>query len=79
MMFVKEEPNKHLEGQINNMIEKKGICPVCGSDKLDYGVIELDGESIWYPWECKNKDCGATGRECYNLEFIEHVNVDRNK
>ena len=53
-----------------------GKCPKCGkSYTLDYDPIELDGDSVYYPWTCA--DCGATGKEVYNLEFVsQELNND---
>ena len=50
------------------MSSEPGICPNCGSDAIEFGEIELDGECVWYPAECQ--DCGHTYRECYELSFI---------
>ena len=48
-----------------------GTCPVCGAEDLDYGVLEIQDESVGYPWECNG--CGATGTEWYALEFDGHI------
>jgi len=48
-----------------------GVCPNCGSRTLEYvggGVTET---SYIHKWTCG--DCGANGRECYNLTFSEHI------
>ena len=51
--------------------QEAGVCPACGSDELDYdGFIVEDGSGI-YNWTCEG--CGASGRECYDLTFSEHV------
>lgn len=48
---------------------EEGKCPKCGNCNLDYGVLELRGSSVYYPWICP--DCGALGKEWYNLTFDE--------
>lgn len=52
---------------------EQGICPVCGSENLNYEGLEPEEEMIVYPWTCEN--CGATGSEWYELQFAGH-NVD---
>ena len=47
------------------MIEA-GKCPKCGSEDLDYGVLEPEGQDIFYPVTCK---CGFKGKEYYKLTF----------
>lgn len=52
----------------------KGICPMCNSDDLDYGTMELEsisGGACYFPWHCNT--CGADGKEWYNLDFSETV------
>lgn len=48
-----------------------GICPLCGSGALVYGSSGINGDSYFYSWECK--DCGACGKEWYDLVFSEHT------
>lgn len=48
---------------------EEGKCPKCGNYNLDYDPMEIEGNSVYYPWTCE--DCGATGKEWYNLEFSE--------
>lgn len=52
---------------------KQGICPLCGSENLDYGVLQPDDDCIYYPCTCD--DCGATFKEYYSLDFSgqEHI------
>lgn len=45
---------------------KEGICPVCGSN-IRYGSFELSGEGGFYEYHCP--ECGATGKEGYDLIF----------
>lgn len=51
-----------------------GICPVCGSDRLDFDGFVVEGNSCIYKWRCNG--CGVSGREWYDLIFSEHI-IDR--
>jgi hypothetical protein len=53
---------------------KQNECPKCGSDNLEYGNMETDGECLGYEFECN--DCGCCGTEWYKLEFLETVSDD---
>lgn len=49
-----------------------GVCPACGSDELDFESILIeDFPGACYPFVCTK--CNATGREYYNLHFVEIV------
>ena len=48
---------------------EEGQCPKCGNYDLDYGAVKFSDDAIYYPWTCE--DCGATGKEWYDLEFSE--------
>lgn len=54
----------------NDYVNEKGICPNCKEHSLNYGAIELEGEAVYFPYECK--DCGLQGEEWYSLEFLGH-------
>lgn len=54
----------------DKMETKQGKCPKCNKDDLDYGSLEIEDDSIYYPYTCN--DCGLKGREWYNLYFIGH-------
>ena len=41
---------------------EQGICPLCKSEKLEYGAINLEGDMAYFKWECE--ECGARGEEC---------------
>jgi len=45
----------------------KGQCPKCKSEDIDYGTLEVEGESVVYPFSCNN--CEFEGQEYYNLVF----------
>lgn len=53
------------------MVEEVGRCPRCGGTNLNYGVIGVDGEQIYYPWTCE--ECGAKGKEWHMLTFSGHT------
>lgn len=57
----------------DNLIIAEGMCPICGSENITYGVLEPYGEGIYYPAICD--DCGATFKECYNLTFDTHIDI----
>lgn len=59
---------------MNYNIKKAGICPVCGSEELRYGSINVEDSSVFYPWFCES--CCSNGKEYYSLTFEEHV-VDK--
>jgi predicted nucleic acid-binding Zn-ribbon protein len=50
---------------------QQGYCPNCGKNNLDYSPIEIDGQSLCYPFRCE--DCDHEGEEWYNLEFTSYV------
>lgn len=52
----------------------QGVCPLCGSFALDYDSPTIDGEVVDYSWTCEN--CGATGKESYDLIFATHRAVN---
>lgn len=51
--------------------QSAGICPVCGSNDLEYGDSDIQDESYIYDWTCPA--CGNSGKECYTLVFDEHI------
>ena len=56
---------------MSNTNHEQGICPLCGSQSLNYEKITVnDDNQIGYPWDCS--DCKATGTEWYDLEFNSH-------
>ena len=58
--------NTESKGSINTSVEQ-GRCAKCGSDNVDYGSSELDGEGIYYEMACV--DCGVDMHEYYSLTF----------
>jgi len=55
----------------------QGICPKCGSDNLEYGPVEPEDESIYYPYTCQN--CDFDGNEYYDVNFTGHKNCKTGK
>lgn len=47
-----------------------GICRVCGSNDIDYGEMNVDGESVGYDWTCQQ--CNSEGKEWYSLAFYSN-------
>ena len=59
-----------LEDEMLLENSKSGICPHCESEDLDYDVLEIDGETLWYPVTCNN--CKKSFREVHDLLFVGH-------
>ncbi|GFH41418.1 hypothetical protein [Pseudolactococcus insecticola] len=53
------------------MIEQKyneqAKCPACGSENVEYGSIEFNGEGATYEVSCE--DCNINFMEWYDLVF----------
>ena len=49
----------------------QGKCPKCGSENLEWGNTEIDGEGLGYEFECN--DCGCQGTEWYSLTYVETI------
>ena len=54
--------------------QRESICPVCGSDHLEYADHNIEDEGGAFPWVCLN--CGAQGEEVYLRKFIGHADVE---
>ena len=52
-----------------------GACAKCGSSNISYLTMELDCDQLCYPYECN--DCGDTGNEWYNLEYVETISNEK--
>ncbi len=46
---------------------KQGVCPKCKTTDIEYGIIELGGNTIVYPFGCRK--CNFKGEEVYDLKF----------
>ena len=59
-----------------NDFNEPGQCFHCGNGNIEYtGGADIDGNCCIYKYFCK--DCGESGREVYNLEFVENVDINR--
>ena len=45
-----------------------GVCPVCNSGDIEYGSSYVEDQMYIYEWSCE--ECGADGRELYELDFV---------
>lgn len=54
---------------------EEGKCPKCGKYNLEYEALEVSENSVYYPWTCP--DCGASGKEWYDLVFSEQECEDK--
>lgn len=45
-----------------------GICPCCGSNDIEYGNIDIDGDILWYENQCNS--CKEWFETYYKLKFI---------
>jgi len=62
MTLTDEQKRKYLNGGY-------GKCPFCGSDAIEGGFIEVDGDSCWQPVTCT--DCGKRWNDIYRLADVE--------
>lgn len=53
---------------------EEGKCPRCGKYDLNYEALEMGDNAVYYPWTCTN--CGASGKEWYELTFCEQEIID---
>lgn len=51
----------------------ENVCPVCGSENIEYDSLEVDGNTVYYPCECQ--DCECQFDEIYELDFVGHGNI----
>lgn len=55
--------------------QEQGICPICGSDAIDYEAMEDADNSVYFPAMCCK--CHAMWNEYYNLTFSGHYDIRR--
>lgn len=64
--------DKYIMG--NNMTDVMKIdidkCPICNSENITYGTLELCDVGVYYNAVCN--DCNTKFKEHYNLEFAGH-------
>lgn len=53
--------------KIRVVSNQQGICPLCNSEDLNYGALNLEDDMVYYPCTC-NK-CGQDLEEWYSLQF----------
>ena len=71
---LREKAGGWMEIKLTN---QEGECPLCQSENLDFNGNEIDDLCVNNRWDCKN--CGASGIESYDMEFVGHFNVqDKN-
>lgn len=51
-----------------------GTCANCGSEEIDYGALEIDGDYIYYPYYCNA--CESMGKEWYVLIYHQTESDD---
>ena len=57
-------------------IMRNEICPMCDSNELDFGSMEVSawGDQVFYPYTCL--DCKFEGKQWENLVFAGHTTED---
>lgn len=59
-------------------MQKEGICPVCHSDNIEYGYLDLESDDfIVYP--CKCNECHSTWKEVYELKYFGPENIEEER
>jgi hypothetical protein len=56
---------------------EQGYCPSCGVSDLNYDAVNIEGESLCYPFTCNA--CKFEGEEWYNIEFTSYVTFPKGK
>ena len=51
-----------------NKETKKGNCPKCDSQNINYGPLDISDDIVYNTIECN--DCGHEDEEYYSLTFI---------
>lgn len=52
---------------------KQGVCPLCHSNKVSFGAMDMNESGATYERECQN--CGANWDECYDIVFAGNWNI----
>jgi len=55
---------------MKKITNEPGICRVCGSHDIDYGEMNVDGDTVGYDWNCV--ECNSDGTEWYSLTFVSN-------
>jgi hypothetical protein len=56
------------EAQVKAYLADSGRCPECGSEDVEAGRTEFDGDTAWTEVECN--DCGCEWHDVYHLHTI---------
>jgi len=63
-------PQKLTKAQKNKYIMSGGNeCPLCGSDDIEGGFVEIDNGGAWQPVSCNQ--CHAEWSDVYNMVDVE--------
>jgi hypothetical protein len=54
-----------MEDELQESIDL-GRCAECGDVNIQYGVLQVEGEGVHYPYTCR---CGHEGKEHYDLVY----------
>ena len=56
-------------------MNKKGICPVCHSDNINYGDLDVaEDDKVFYHCECN--ECHSIWDEVYTLQYVDVENIE---
>lgn len=66
-------PIMHTEDMVAKYLESPSQCPVCDSDNIEAGHIEVDGDEAWSMVHCYK--CGARWNDIYHLANMELLQV----
>ncbi len=56
------------------MDNERDICPVCGSDNLEFRDVEYENYNKYDKYMCR--DCGFIGIQFFKMKFVSHVDKD---
>ena len=55
-------------------MSKEGIYPVCHSDNIEYGCLDIaDEDTVFYPCECN--ECHSMWDKVYKLKYFGVENI----
>ena len=56
-------------------MSKEGIYPVCHSDNIEYGCLDIaDEDTVFYPCECN--ECHSMWDKVYKLKYFGVENIE---
>lgn len=59
---------------MENSKQCEGECPKCGSHNIDYDVLELIMDQVYYPATCE--DCNTQFKEWYFIKYNDTTYID---